>query len=75
VRFDQSIEVIGQQAGKREISPGDKAVDFALFNLPEDAAKLVFEMPATTFDRSGVARIQLSYDGKKPEQPEEMKKK
>ena len=68
VRFPANVEVLGQVEGQVKLEPGGNAEDTVLFEV-------TVEFPASQFGRSGLARVSISFDPKKPDKPAELSKK
>lgn len=76
VRLPPTTTAVDQIVKDKELAPGDKATDFALFEMPDESAStLTLEYPASQFGQRGLIRIEIPYEHKVPEKPEEITEK
>ncbi|RAL20597.1 hypothetical protein DL240_16330 [Lujinxingia litoralis] len=74
VRLPSNTSAEGQLEREAELAPGASVTDFALFERPDQAQSLTFELAADHFARSGKVRVSIPFEPADVAQPEEMTK-
>ncbi len=76
IQFGPTTTPDKQLTGKTSIASGKKITDYVLFEQPgEGVTELNLEFPASLFDATGLARVNLDYAHSTPPLPKELEKK
>lgn len=76
ISFGASTTPVGQKSVKVAIEPGQTISDFTIFERPvKDVDSVLLEFPGAVVEQSGLARVKLPVDMKKPQMPAKLKKK